>query len=162
METADDNYKAVPQLRGTAAHSAIDSNSYSTKKEMITSLPVLSEELGIMGKIDLYKKDKALLIERKYQLKQIFKGQIYQLWGQYFALLEMGYEVREMVFYESSTNQSIPVQLPTEKDKQELIQFISNFKNYKPEDWIHVSPNKCIHCIYCNLCDKTATINVYT
>ncbi len=45
------------------------------------SLPVYCDELGISGKIDVYKQDKRLLIERKNNLKRIFRGQIYQLWG---------------------------------------------------------------------------------
>ena len=52
----------------------------------------------LMGKIDVYRADKKLLIERKYQLKQIFQGQIYQLWAQYFCLTEMGYEVTASLF----------------------------------------------------------------
>ena len=42
-----------------------------------------------MGKVDMFKKKEKILIERKYQLKQVFQGQIYQLWAQYFCLLEM-------------------------------------------------------------------------
>ena len=92
------------------------------------SLPVYCDELGISGKIDVYKQDKHLLIERKNNLKRIFHGQIYQLWGQYFCLKEMGYEVEQLAFYEISTNKMIPVDLPGELGKQELIGFIEQFK----------------------------------
>lgn len=34
-----------------------------------------------MGKIDLYRSKDKKLIERKYQLKNIYQGQIYQLWA---------------------------------------------------------------------------------
>ena len=135
----------------------------STRKSDIMSLPVYCDELGISGKIDLYKQDKRLLIERKNNLKHIFRGQIYQLWGQYFCLKEMGYEVEQLAFYEISTNKMIPVELPGEIGKQELIGFIEQFKRYNPASTtIQINPNKCTHCIYCNLCDKTDTDNVYT
>lgn len=127
------------------------------------SLPVYCDELGISGKIDVYKRDKHFLIERKKNLKQIYRGQVYQLWGQYFCLIEMGYKVDKLAFYEISTNKMIKVELPGEIDKQELIKFIGQFKDYNPASTMFkVNPNKCIHCIYCNLCDKTATDNVYT
>ena len=83
----------------------------STKKGDIMSLPVFSDTFGISGKIDIYKSDKRLLIERKNNLKQIFRGQIYQLWGQYFCMIEMGYEVEKLAFYEISTNKLINVEL---------------------------------------------------
>ena len=46
-----------------------------------------------MGKIDVYRAKDKYLVERKYQLRQIYQGQIYQLWAQMFCLQEMGYEV---------------------------------------------------------------------
>lgn len=65
-----------------------------------------------MGKIDVYKRKEKKLIERKYQLKQIFQGQIYQLWAQMLCLREMGEEVESLAFYETSTNKTIPVAMP--------------------------------------------------
>ncbi|MDO4526412.1 MAG: type V CRISPR-associated protein Cas4 [Bacteroidales bacterium] len=163
MEADEDVYKASPQTKGTIAHQGVDSKSGSTRKNEIMSLPVYCDELGISGKIDVYKQDKHLLIERKNNLKQIFRGQIYQLWGQYFCMKEMGYEVERLAFYEISTNKMIDIELPDETGKQELINFIKKFKSYNPDSTpIKINPNKCIHCIYCNLCDKTSTDNVYT
>lgn len=75
----------------------------------------------------------------------------------------MGYEVEQLAFYEISTNKMIPVELPGELGKLELIEFIEQFKRYNPASTtLLVNSNKCIHCIYCNLCDKTNTDNVYT
>lgn len=163
MEAAEDMYKASPQTKGTIAHQGVDEKTGSTHKSDIMSLPVYSDEFGISGKIDIYKQDRHLLIERKNNLKRIFRGQIYQLWGQYFCMREMGYEVDKLAFYEISTNKMIDVELPGEMGKQELIDFIEQFKHYDPSATsIKVNPNKCIHCIYCNLCDKTASDNVYT
>lgn len=112
METAEDVYHASPQIKGRIAHKGVDGKSGSTRKVDIMSLPVYSDEMGIYGKIDIYKADKHLLIERKNNLKQIFKGQIYQLWGQYFCMKEMGYKVESLAFYEISTNKMIPIKLP--------------------------------------------------
>lgn len=163
MESDDEVYKALPQTKGKLAHAGVDSKSGSTRQSDILSLSVYSDELRISGKIDIFKRDKKLLIERKYNLNRIYRGQIYQLWGQYFCMTEMGYDVEELAFYEISTNRMIDVALPNEADKLELIKFIESFKNYRPDSTLtQVNHNKCIHCIYCNLCDKTITDNVYS
>lgn len=163
MEADEDLYKAVPQIKGTVAHQGVDGKSGSTRKDAILSRTVYCDQLGISGKIDVYKQDKHMLIERKNNLKRIFRGQIYQLWGQYFCMKEMGYEIDKLAFYEISTNKMMVIDVPGEAERQELIAFIQRFKSYNPaSDKITVNPNKCIHCIYCNLCDKTTTDNVYT
>lgn len=163
MEMDEDLYKATPQTKGSIVHQSIDEKKGSTRKCDLMSLPVYCDELGVSGKIDIYKKDKRLLVERKNNLKHIFRGQIYQLWGQYFCMKEMGYDVERLAFYEISTNKMIYVGLPNEDDKQELIRFIDKFKNFDPTfTSFTINQNKCAHCIYCNLCDKTNLDNVYT
>ncbi|MEG1539913.1 MAG: type V CRISPR-associated protein Cas4 [Muribaculaceae bacterium] len=162
MEADEDLYHAVPQTQGKNAHAAIDNKRYSTCKDDILSLPIYSEELGIMGKIDIYKTDKELLIERKYELRTIYQGQIYQLWAQYFCMIEMGYKISKIAFYEISTNTMKPINIPSETEKQELIDFIICFRSFNPmTSKFNVNTNKCTHCIYCNLCDKTIFENVY-
>lgn len=127
------------------------------------ALPIYSDELGIMGVIDIYRGDQHLLIERKNNLKHIYRGQQYQLWAQYFCMIEMGYRIDKIAFYEISTNKMMYQPLPTIKDKEELRTFINRFRQYSPMITpITVNPNKCKHCIYCNLCDKTIEDNVYT
>lgn len=163
MDADEDTYKATPQTKGTLVHGGVDQKSGSTRSTDIFALSVYNENLGIYGKIDVYKKDKQWLIERKYNLKNIFRGQIYQLWAQYFCMSEMGYEVKRLAFYEISTNKMSDIPLPTEQDRQELSEFIARFRNYRPlEDEISLNPQKCTHCIYCNLCDKTEATNVYS
>ncbi len=158
----EDLVHAVPQTKGKACHVAIDKQTYSSRKDEITGLSVFCDELGVMGKIDLYKSKEKLLIERKYQLKQIFQGQIYQLWAQYFCMIEMGYEIDRLAFYAISTNQTFPVDIPNTEQKNELKNFILDFMKFDPAQVIQININKCTHCIYCNLCDKTDTENVYT
>jgi CRISPR-associated protein Cas4 len=153
---------ATPQTRGKAAHETIDKKTYSSRKDEISGLSVFCNELGIAGKIDVYKRNEKLLVERKYQLKTIYQGQIYQLWGQYFCMTEMGYEIERLAFYAIAANKTYPLEIPNDNNKKELIDFIQKFKEFDPETNITVNENKCTHCIYCNLCDKIEVTNVYT
>lgn len=157
----EDLIHATPQTQGKMSHNTIDDKRYSTRKDLLVGISVYSDELNLMGKIDIYKESDKLLIERKYNLNHIYTGQYYQLWSQYFCMLEMGYIIDKLAFYISSSNKLIPVDLPSNRDKQELINFIKNFKNYNPEQPIKTNINKCTHCIYCNLCDKINIENVY-
>lgn len=161
MDTDEGLYHAKPQTRGRIAHETVDKKTASNRKDDLLSLPVYSSRYRLMGKVDVYRRKEKLLIERKYQLKQIFQGQIYQLWAQYFCLQEMGYEVERIAFYETSTNKMIPVSLPDEKEVTQFAAFIESFRRFNPTDTIPINPNKCRHCIYCNLCDKTEEENVY-
>lgn len=160
MGTDEGLYHATPQTQGKIAHINTDDKRSSNANE-ITALPVCSVELGIVGIIDLYKKKEQLLVERKYQLKNIFKGHYYQLWGQYFCMIEMGFPISNIAFYEISTNKMISIALPSDSEKNELFTFIQRFKVYNPEEPFVPNLNKCKHCIYCNLCDKTDVENVY-
>ena len=162
MNTDESLYHATPQVKGRIAHSTVDNRSATTKRSVLMSLSVSSETLGLIGKIDLYRMDTKTLVERKYQLKQIYRGQIYQLWAQYFCLVEMGYEIEHLMFYEISTNKTTEIALPDERDRKEFESFIHQFRTFDPETSLIVNKNKCRHCIYCNLCDKTESENVYT
>lgn len=161
MDTDEGFYHATPQTRGKIAHEAIDNKTSSNRKDDLQSLPVYSSRYGLMGKVDIYRQKEKHLIERKYQLKRIYQGQIYQLWAQYFCLIEMGYEVTQISFYESSTNKMIPISLPTHEDEEEFSAFIKRFHDFNPEEPITVNPNKCKRCIYSNLCDRTEEENVF-
>ncbi|MDR2789935.1 MAG: type V CRISPR-associated protein Cas4 [Campylobacteraceae bacterium] len=152
---------AVPQTRGKVAHGTIDNKNYSSRKDEITGLPVYCGELGIVGNIDIYKTKEKLLIERKYQINEIYQGQIYQLWAEYFCMIEMGYDVKNLAFYAISTNKTFPAAVPNEENKKELQDFILKFKQFDPEQSISINTNKCTHCIYCALCDKVDIENVY-
>jgi len=154
-------YHAAPQVRGSISHEATDSKKSSTCKDDLLSLPVFSDELGIMGKIDCFRVSEGHLIERKYQLKKIFRGQLYQIWAQYFCLKEMGYDVRQISFYEISTKKIFHVNLPGDVEFSELMLVIEKYNQYSPDNEIETNKNKCIHCIYCPMCDKTDIDNVY-
>ena len=161
MESDEGLYHATPQTQGRIAHETVDEKKGSTSKDVILALPVYSEKYRLMGKIDVYKKEEKCLIERKYQLKQIYQGQIYQLWAQMLCLQEMGYEVERIAFYEISTKKSIPINVPSSVEIKGFEQFLSSFRNYDPMQPFQPNLNKCRHCIYCSLCDKTIEDNVY-
>ena len=162
MDTDEDMYHAKPQIRGRNVHEKVDAKETSTRSEIIESLPVICHELGVYGKIDVYNRANKSLIERKYALKRIYRGHYYQLWAQYYCMIEMGYEVESIAFYEISTHKTTKLPLPGNQEKTELKRFINEFRGYNPKFPISVNPNKCSHCIYCNLCDKTDHDNVYS
>jgi CRISPR-associated protein Cas4 len=161
MESDEGLYHATPQTQGRIAHETVDEKKGNTSKDVILALPVYSEKYRLMGKIDVYKIKEKCLIERKYQLKQIYQGQIYQLWAQMLCLQEMGYEVERIAFYEISTKKSIPINVPSSVEIKGFEQFLSSFRNYDPMQPFQPNLNKCHHCIYCSLCDKTIEDNVY-
>jgi len=154
-------YHAAPQIRGSISHEATDTKKSSTSKDDFLSLPIFSDMLGIIGKIDCFKVSEGHLIERKHKLKKIYRGQLYQIWAQYFCLKEMGYDVKRLSFYEISTKKTINVDLPGSAEFNELKLVIVKYNQYNPDDEIDTNKNKCIHCIYCPMCDKTDTDNVY-
>lgn len=154
-------YHASPQARGKAVHTNIDEHRTGNNRADLTGMAVFSDDLGVYGKIDVYKSRHKKLVERKYLIKTLYRGQIYQLWSQYYCLLEMGYEVENLEFYSCSTNCSFNIPLPDEADRKELKDFIERFKRFDPDQAFPVNQNKCVHCIYCNLCDKTDLDHVY-
>lgn len=145
MDTDEELFHAKPQARGKMAHESVDKKTSSSLKDEIQSLPISSDELGIMGKIDVYRQKEKLLVERKYKIARIYRGQLYQIWAQYFCMLEMGHEVEKLAFYEISTNKMINVDLPTESDKEELLAFIEKYKNYDLNTSFKINENKCCH-----------------
>ena len=161
LNTDESLYHATPQTRGKLAHETIDEKRTSTRKDVIESLSVYSEKYGLVGKIDLYKTVEKALIERKYQLKRIFQGQIYQLWAQFFCLEEMGFKVESLFFSEISTKKLIPVKKPNDEERAFFEKFLKSFRDFDPSEPFIPNPEKCSHCIYFNLCDKTVSNNVY-
>lgn len=160
MNVDEGLYQATPQTRGNIVHKSIDEKNYN-KGNCLTSLNVCSNEYKLIGKIDIYDKSEKVIIERKYSLKNIYKGQIYQLWAQYLCMKEMGYDVEELAFYEVKTKRKQLIPLPSCEDIKELKYFLTSYRQYNPSNEIITNINKCRHCIYCNLCDKTTVDNVY-
>ena len=101
------------------------------------------------------------LIERKFQLKNIFQGQIYQLWAQYLCMKEMGYDVKTIAFYEISTNKMVPIELPNKEQLDKFRIFLETYRYYDPTLPLKTNVNKCQHCVYCSICDKMEGENVF-
>lgn len=163
----DDNkeevYSALPQQRGKAHHIAIDSDGSKTSssKSILKGAYVISNRLGIYGKIDtLYIQDKKL-VENKYTITKIYQGYYYQIWAQYFALIEMGYSVKELSFFSIKDRKSYQIKIPEEAEFEKLRHHIRLIARFDFEQDISINPIKCKHCIYASLCDKTNTDHVY-
>ncbi|MCA9487171.1 type V CRISPR-associated protein Cas4 [Candidatus Woesearchaeota archaeon] len=147
-------YHTTVQQKGRLAHENIDEKKYSTKKTILQGIDIYSEELGVIGKIDLFDTEKKELIERKRKIIKLYEGYYLQLYAQYFCLKEMGYKVEKIGFYSLSDNKKFPVELPSEKEKEELLKILTQMRNFNLEDK-HFSQNinKCKMCIYKELCD---------
>lgn len=161
MGTDEGLYHATPQTKGRNAHETIDTKTASNRADDLQSFPVMSEKYKLMGKIDIYRGKEKELIERKYQLRHIYQGQIYQLWAQYLCMTEMGYDINSIAFYEISTKKKIPIDLPTSEQLNQFVTFLNKYQSYNPELPITTNYNKCKHCIYCSICDKSSEDNVY-
>ena len=71
MDTNEGLYHAKPQTKGKIAHESVDNKTSSNRKDDLLSLPVYFSQYRLMGRVDVYRRKEKLLIERKYQLKQI-------------------------------------------------------------------------------------------
>lgn len=160
----EDVYSAAPQLKGKSAHADIDSFEYikKAKPDVLKGIYVISNEFGVYGKIDKYYEKKSKLVESKYQIKILYRGYYYQIWAQYFALSEMGYDVKELAFYSIKEKRYYPVALPNSEDANKLKNHIRKIARFDFETSLNINPEKCRHCIYASLCDKTQVEHVYT
>lgn len=163
---AEDLYSANPQQKGKAVHQQIDAFEHEKDQlpktlEVLEGIYVISNELGVYGKIDtLYLQDKKL-VESKYAITTLYRGYYYQLWSQYYALTEMGYEVEHLSFYSIKDHKEYKIALPDSKNLEELRNHIRKIARFDFEADIKVNPVKCRHCIYASLCDKTNIDHVY-
>ena len=147
-------YYSSVQYKGLAAHSSIDSDSYSSSRSIITGKDVYSEKYKLSGNIDIYYTDKCLLVERKKKINQIFDGYIFQLYGQYFGMTESGYRIEQMKLYSFDDNKSYNVELP-ERNPEMLEKFETMIKTINEFDLNSFEANnlnKCRNCIYSNIC----------
>lgn len=154
--TSTITYQNAVQINGSSAHEAVDTGKYSTKKDIITAMDVYSEKYNLVGKIDIYDSDTKVLTERKNKINVIYDGYVFQLYAQYFAMCEMGYEVKKLRFYSMSDNKTYPIKLP-EQDKEMFSKFESTVKRIKEfslESFNQENIDKCKHCIYEPACDR--------
>jgi len=147
-------YHTTYQTKGKNAHKNIDNQKYSTKKAILEGINIYSEELGVVGRIDLFDADKGILTERKNKIKNLYEGYYLQIYAQYFCLIEMGYTIKKIRFHSISDNKVYDVPLPGEDEKNRLKEIIRQMNSFNLDDKNFTqNPNKCKMCIYKELCD---------
>lgn len=151
-------YHTRVQKEGKRAHESIDQKKYSTKKNVLQGISVFSDRYQLMGKIDIFNEDTGILIERKREVKTIYDGYIFQLYGQYFAMNEMGYKIKALAIYCLKHNKTYDIHLP-EEDKLMFAKFestLDSMRNFHPHSYIQSNENKCRNCIYRHLCGEVS------
>ena len=84
-------------------------------------------------------------------------GYIFQLYAQYFALEEMGYQVNKIRLHSIEDNKNYNVELP--KNNLEMLEkfekLIKNIREFNIENFEPKDKNKCEKCIYEPSCDRS-------
>ncbi len=145
-------YHSTFQQAGKISHENIDNQVYTTSKDILQGIDIYSAKYNLIGKIDIYDCKNRYLIERKRQVKNIFTGYKYQLYAQYFCLLEMGYKVNKLSIHSLIDNKRYLIPMP---DKKEIFKFnslINKINNFDVSNKYKVNVNKCKNCIYNQLC----------
>ena len=76
------------------------------------------------------------------------------MYAQYFALVEMGFQVNEIVIYSMDDNKKYSVDLP-ENNIEMLNKFeclIREIQNFNMDTFVQTNPLKCSTCVYEELC----------
>ena len=150
-------YHSSSQVQGRIAHRSIDQKNYTTKKSILQGIDIYSAELGIIGKLDIFDTDSGTLTERKRKITFIYEGYLLQIYAQYFCLIEMGFIVKMIRLYSISDNTMHNIDLPTHKEKERLLDVLSQMKRFRLQDEsFSQNINKCRKCIYRQLCDYYA------
>lgn len=139
-------YQSTFQVNGTDAHKSIDEKTYSSRKNILQGIDIFSSIYNIQGKIDLFDIATGKLIERKNKVSRIYDGYIFQLYAQFYGLVEMGYTVKQLIIHSMMDNKNYSIKLPeedlemkerfeklVEKSKKfgfSIVFFTYSFKNY--------------------------------
>ena len=154
-------FQGKDQISGRHSHSAIDEHHYSNRKNILQSVMVYCEKYNLLGKIDTFDTVTGHLVERKKKISRLFDGQIFQVWGQYFALTEMGYNVKKMTIRSLDDNTDYPIPFPSER--QDLLlkfeQMLHDMQLFDLDSFIQTNGAKCAHCIYEPMCDRAVARN---
>lgn len=146
-------YKAAPQINGTSAHRRVDEGTTFSGK-VISGIAVYSSKYDIEGKIDRYFVDKHYLVEYKNRIETIYDGYVFQLYAQYFGMLEAGYEVKKLFLHSLQNNKRYEIPLP-ENNQEMLIKFektLSDMREFSLDSFSQENRTKCENCIYANIC----------
>lgn len=149
----NDGFQQVPQKVGLASHRAIDENTYSTRKDVLSGIMVYCEKYALLGRIDVYDGRTKTLMERKWAVSAIWEGFRMQIYAQYLALREMGYEVKFLKLHSKKDNRTYDIPIPLENDLIRLEEIISNMRSFDFSAPFEPNQKKCANCIYRELCD---------
>lgn len=136
-------YQEVAQIAGKLAHQNIENQGYSSAKRFLQGIDVYCEKYNLAGKIDIYDQKEKALIERKNKIKKIYLGYKYQLYGEYFCMREMGYEVIKMFLHSLSDNKRYEIELPCAEETAAFEKVLERMRNFGSED---IARHSCSHC----------------
>lgn len=153
----ESTYQTTKQTEGKNAHKAIDTGSYSDRKNILQGINVYCSEFNIIGKIDIFDIEKGVLTERKNKIIKIYDGYIFQIYAQYYALREMGYDVKKIRFHSIRDNKNYNIELPENdiETDNKFRQLINNIRNFEIRKFKAQSQEKCRNCIYESICDRS-------
>lgn len=149
-------FQAKDQINGTAAHMTVDQGRYSTRKDIMMGIPVYSERYNLVGKIDIFDEKHKRLTERKKRISTVYDGYIFQLYGQYYAMSEMGYDVKSLHLYSIDTNSVFKVKRPEDDPVMDMKfkKTIQQIIEFDVGSFVQPNPDKCRRCIYEPACDR--------
>lgn len=148
-------YQSADQINGSAAHNSIDNQKYSSKSNILQGISVYCDKYGLVGKIDVFDVSKGILTERKRSIKEIYDGYVFQLYAQYYGLIELGYSVNKLQLHSVINNRTYSIVKP----EDDIIMFgkfekvINDIRTFKIELFEQSNKEKCAHCIYEPACD---------
>lgn len=150
-------YQNTDQINGNTAHKSVDESIYTTRKDILMGIDVYCEKYNLIGKIDIFDIAKKTLRERKKKVKNIYDGYVFQVYAQYFSLVEMGYDVKKIEIYSIDDHKKYDIPLPYANTDM-LFKFekvIYEIKHFSIHEFIQTNEAKCLHCIYEPACDRT-------
>lgn len=147
-------FQNTSQINGSYSHRNSDNAVYSTKKNILQGISIYCEKYNLCGKIDVFDIDRGVLTERKKKIKTIYDGYVFQLYAQYFSLLEMGYTVKKIRLYSMDNNKIYDIDLP-ENNPDMLNKFeklLVDINIFSFDAFEQNNAEKCNNCIYEPLC----------
>lgn len=157
MPLENKTYQDTYQTNGAHIHQSTDTGTYSNSKNVLQAIDIYSEKYNLYGKIDVFDAKKGILIERKKKVKTIYDGYVFQLYAEYFALVEMGYKVNELCLYSYDDNKKHKIPLPQNNIEmfKRFNNIINELKVFDFNSFVQSNPEKCLNCIYEPYCDRS-------
>src|SRR5574344_1282685 len=158
--TKSDLYNTTKQVDGLISHESIDNAKYSSDSSVLQGIDVYSSRFNLMGNIDVFYINDGKLVERKNLVTKIYDGYIFQLYGQYYALEDMGYDVKKLVIHSYSDNKNYNIALPPDDKVMDLKfrKLIDSIKSFDISNYIQNNLDKCRQCIYSPNCDRSLDV----